>query len=389
MKARKFLVILAVVSLLLSIAVSMGQAQGPGAEPVNETGAELEQTTLYEAIPIQGRLTDSHGVPLNGTYNIKFSLYESSSGGTAVCSDTDPVHVTDGLFTAYIDFCHNNDIVGKQLYLGIKVGSDPEMSPRRAIFAVPYARSLRPGAIISSSSGYALELLSSAGTGRTGSALYAENTSTGNGIAVWAKTRGTDSTLVAVNEGSGPLFKGFGHGGGEDEIRINNNGSIESKADSYIFVPGNMLRRRRSDNATYPVILESWYNGDMEVKAKSSTGTKVVDLPIPIPGVLYGQNVKIKSITVYYRCSSSSSYIDETRVYVRTGYSAANKIIDSTTNHYSTYYNSSYTLTPSSHNVLNSGYGIVNLRLNLHFANTSDQIYIGGVRVRLGHHHLY
>ncbi len=388
MKGKKFLAILMVVVLLLSVAVSMGQAQGPGAEPVNETGAELEQTTLYEAIPIQGRLTDSHGVPLNGTYNIRFSLYESSSGGTAVCSDTDPVHVSDGLFTANIDYCHNDDIIGKQVWLGIKVGSDPEMTPRKAIYAVPYARSLRPGAIISSSNGYALELLSSAGTGKTGSALYAENTNTGNGIAVWAQTRGTDSTLVAKNTGTGPLFKGFGGDGGEDEFRINNNGAIESKADSYIFVPGNMLRQFRSDNATYPVILESWYNGDMEIMAKSSAGNKIVDLPIPIPGVLYGQSVKIKSITVYYRCSSSSSYIDETRVYVRTGYNAANKIIDSTTNHYSTS-SSSYTLTPSSHNILNSGYGIVNLRLILHFANTSDQIYIGGVRVRLGHHHLY
>ncbi len=388
MRARRFLVILMVVSLLLSVAVSMGQAQGPGAEPVNETGAELEQGTLYEAIPIQGRLSNSHGVPLNGTYNIRFSLYESSSGGTAVCSDTDPVHVTDGLFTAYIDYCHNNDIVGKQLYLGIKVGSDPEMTPRRAIYAVPYARSLRPGAIISSSSGYGLEILSSAGTGRTGSALYAENTSTGNGIAVWAKTRGTDTTLVAVNEGSGPLFKGFGHGGGEDEIRINNNGSIESKADSYIFVPGNMLRQFRSDNSLYSVVLESWYNGDMEVKPASTTGTKVVDLPIPVPGVLYGQNVKIKSVSVYYRCENSSSYIDRTILYVRKGYNNANKLVDSTTNHTSTS-SSYYTLSPSSNNTLNAGYGVMNLRLYLHFSSTSHSIWIGGVRVQLGHHHLY
>ncbi len=125
MKTRKILAILTVVVMLLSVAVSMGQAQGPGDEPVNETGIETAQGTLSEKIPIQGRLTDSHGVPLNGTYSIKFSLYETSVGGSPVCTDTDLVHVTDGLFTAYIDFCHANDITGKQLYLGIKVGSDP------------------------------------------------------------------------------------------------------------------------------------------------------------------------------------------------------------------------------------------------------------------------
>ncbi len=262
------------------------------------------------------------------------------------------------------------------------------MTPRQPIYAVPYARSLRPGAIISSSSGYGLEVLSSAGTGETGSALYVGNTSTGSGIAIWAQAHGTGTTLVSVNDGSGPLFKGFGHGGGEDEIRINNDGSIESKADSYIFVPGNMLRQYISDNSVYPVALESWYNGDMEVIPKS-TGTKIVDLPVPIPGVLYGQNVKIKSIRIYYRCSNSDSYIDGTRVYVRTGWNQANKIIDSTTNHTGTASGSYYTLTPSSNNVLNAGYGIVNIRLYLHFASTSHHIWIGGARIQLGHHHLY
>jgi hypothetical protein len=388
MRSRKALATLVVVVLLFSVVVSMGQAQGPGAEPVNETGIEGVESTLSEAIPIQGRLTDSHGVPLNGSYSMKFSLYERATGGTAVCSDTDWVHVTDGLFTAYIDYCHNNDITGKQLYLGIKVGSDPEMTPRKPIYAVPYARSLRPGAIISSSSGYGLEILSSAGTGKSGSAIYAENTSTGSGIAIWADTHGTDTTLVTRNLGSGPLFKGFGGDGGEDEFRINNNGSIESKADSYIFVPGNMLRQYRSDNGMYSVVLESWWTGDMEV-IPGSTGRKIVDLPVPIPGVLYGQNVKIKSVTIYYRCENSDSYIDRTRVYVRTGWNHAHLIIDSETNHTSTSDGAYYILIPSSNNVLNTGYGIVNIRLDLHFASTSHPIWIGGARIRLGHHHLY
>ena len=38
---------------------------------------------------------------------------------------------------------------GQQLWLGVKVGADPEATPRQELLAVPYALSLAPGAIIS------------------------------------------------------------------------------------------------------------------------------------------------------------------------------------------------------------------------------------------------
>jgi hypothetical protein len=44
--------------------------------------------------------------------------------------------------------CTDAEIAGDQLYLGVKVDADAEMSPRQPIYAVPYARSLRPGADI-------------------------------------------------------------------------------------------------------------------------------------------------------------------------------------------------------------------------------------------------
>ena len=58
------------------------------------------------AIPIQGRLTNQLGAPLNGTFSMTFRLYEVPSGGTALCSDNNTITVTNGLFSSYLDGCY-------------------------------------------------------------------------------------------------------------------------------------------------------------------------------------------------------------------------------------------------------------------------------------------
>jgi hypothetical protein len=116
----------------------------------------VDVAAVGAAIPVQGRLTDSSGNPLDGTYNLTFSLYEDSSGGTALCQDVDSVDVDEGLFASHVNGCTSSDINGRQLYLGVSVGTDAEMTPRQAIYAVPYAWSLRPGAVISHTTSSAL-----------------------------------------------------------------------------------------------------------------------------------------------------------------------------------------------------------------------------------------
>ncbi len=64
------------------------------------------------------------------------------------------------------------------------------------------------------------------GSGLTYVTLKSENTSTGAGIAGYFATQGTDVTLALDQDGTGPLLKGFGPNGGEDEIRITNTGEI-------------------------------------------------------------------------------------------------------------------------------------------------------------------
>ena len=151
MKRQQILTSVLVLGLLLALAVGLSLAQGPE-PPEREAGAEGEvgaAAAVSNIIPIQGRLTDASGNPINGTRTITFTLYDRSSGGVILCQDDDNVEIANGLFNANMNFCTSSDINGQKLYLGIQVEGDPEMTPRRSIYPVPYAWSLRPGAVIS------------------------------------------------------------------------------------------------------------------------------------------------------------------------------------------------------------------------------------------------
>jgi hypothetical protein len=164
--------------LLLVLAGSAIQAHRPQrpdeSQPVDEIDA------VQGAVPIQGRLTDANGNPLTGSHNVTARIHDASTGGTVLCSDTDPVSVDNGLFNMYLDGsngCTASDIDGKQLYLGITVGSDPEMTPRQGIYPVPYAWSLRPGAEISGTVNGAILHIENWNTNGRGLRSYAMATS--------------------------------------------------------------------------------------------------------------------------------------------------------------------------------------------------------------------
>lgn len=150
MKRKSMLVGVLVLGLLLAVAVGMTQAQEPEF-PQDEAGLLAEASpaaAVSSRIPIQGRLTDASGIPLDGSYSIRFALYDAATAGSEVCADTHSVTVDNGLFYSEI-YCGLNTITGQALYLGIKVGTDAEMTPRQSIYPVPYAFSLMPGAFIS------------------------------------------------------------------------------------------------------------------------------------------------------------------------------------------------------------------------------------------------
>ncbi|MCL4487170.1 MAG: hypothetical protein M1570_03450 [Chloroflexi bacterium] len=149
MKVERILIAILALALMLALGVQLGQAQvQPPVLSPQDQAPNAPDGPMDARIPIQGRLTDAGGSPLNGNYLIKASIYDVATGGTARCTDTDTVTVTNGLFFMDMDFCTSNDINGDKLYLGIKVESDPEMTPRQVLNGVPYAWSLRPGAVI-------------------------------------------------------------------------------------------------------------------------------------------------------------------------------------------------------------------------------------------------
>jgi hypothetical protein len=185
---RYFLFILVLVLTLILLTMGFASAQ-EGDEPL-EGQVPAEEISvaavLSSRIPIQGRLTNAAGNPLSGSYSVTFRLYDVSSGGTALCGDTRSVSVENGLFSSYMSGL-GCPINGQQLYLGVQVGSDDEMTPRQAIYSVPYAWSLRPGASIITSGYPALHVESTSPSGR-GLRAYATSTSGTNYGVVGAST---------------------------------------------------------------------------------------------------------------------------------------------------------------------------------------------------------
>ena len=183
MKGQQMLFVVLTLALMLVLAVGLSQAEGPDT-PQNTAGVERETSAAVVAalIPIQGKLTDASGSPINGSRTITFKLYDVSSGGTALCSDTHAVSVDNGLFSTSIANCSDEDIDGRQLYLGIQVSGDPEMTPRQAIYTVPYAWSLRPSANISGTTSEAIleaQNWHTSGRGLRGYAMSATGTNYG------------------------------------------------------------------------------------------------------------------------------------------------------------------------------------------------------------------
>lgn len=383
--------VLLIMALLLSSGTQLGQAQeeNPPPEEITEEGDISIQAAVQGFIPVQGRITDAAGNPLEGTHQIAVGIYEVPTGGSPRCSTSASINLTHGLFTLNV-LCPSSVFIGTELYAGVSVDSDAEMTPRLTIYPVPYAMSLKAGAIITNTTSgqKALEVKSDVGGGAAGAALWVENRSTANGIGEWVKAHGTDATLVIQNSGSGPLLKAFGGDGGEDEIRIGNNGTFMNKADSYIFVPGIEVKPT-SGSPTFS------FQGRGSVRISSSSpGDVGVVIGVPIPSVLYGQPVKVEEVTIYYN-ATASSYIKTTQVfkqllaeYTGGGPDFIYLINDSTTRSSTEYTTYSIEPPPSVDQWLSSTEGFLAVGLVIHY-NSSSYIDLGGVRVRLGHHPLY
>lgn len=102
----------------------------------------------------QGRLLKADGSPVAQAIPLTFALYESANSGSPLWSETHSVDPSDGFFevvlgdatdaSATSDISLASVIDGRQLWLGVKAGSDAEMSPRTVVGSAPYAMLAQP-----------------------------------------------------------------------------------------------------------------------------------------------------------------------------------------------------------------------------------------------------
>ncbi len=96
-----------------------------------------------QLINYQGRLTDPAGDPVaDGSYSVVFTIYDAATVGNSKWTEIQNVITTDGLFSVLLgssipilDTVFNDPT----RYLGIKIETDTEISPRIMMVTVPYA----------------------------------------------------------------------------------------------------------------------------------------------------------------------------------------------------------------------------------------------------------
>lgn len=113
-----------------------------------------------QIMQFQARLTRPDGTSLpDGTYSIRFSLWNVASGGTAAANEkwnqTINVTVRNGNFSTLLNTSTGDpNKFNSDLFLEIKIGTDAPLTPRQPMASVAYAmkaNSVRDGSITSAS----------------------------------------------------------------------------------------------------------------------------------------------------------------------------------------------------------------------------------------------
>ena len=377
MNTKRFVTIfILVLGLLLILSVGLSAAQEAQDDPPPLEPWSMDAVPVNKTIPIQGRLTNAGGSPLNGDYNLTLRVYDDVTGGTLLCDDTHLVSVSDGLFNTAIEGCTPADIDGKQLYLGIEVESDGEMTPRQPLSLVPYAYSLVPGADLRGALGIQ-------------PMFTVENTGSFGSIGL----RGYASATSGLNMGvMGDSNSPGGYGGwfantasGGVDLKAAGTGIFQSSAKTYLFVPGaNFIKESSADSTTWTISGSS-----IGVERGATGGSKYIKIPITIPAVLYGQPVRVTQIRVYYKCPDAvDNFITKTQLSKNTDADSSVDLISTAdadqdrTSTSATYYTID---TITAHNLLSENEGFLTLHLSLQFVEDDESIIIGGVRLTLEH----
>ena len=417
MKTVKFLPCVFLLGLLVVLAGSGGLGLAQEAEPpegkAQPRGAVSIDATVGSRFSYQGRLKEG-GRPVTGSRDMTFRLYSDDSCTTQVGDDIvkSGVPVADGLFSVELDVTHD-DFNGQGLWLEVEV--DGTKIGCQEILPAPYALSLRPGATISGTLpaltgrggnalgqlahlevvsvspfiaysigaygegdwgvyGYSPEAIGvrgkSAGSGGTGVYGFAQATS-GTTYGVYGKAQSPD--------GFGGFFENTGGG-----AAIKAAGRIESTTVSYLWVPGAQIVKNTYEDG---LDIKYGWSGSVAIRANAA-GDYWVVMPIDVPGILYGQSVRVSDAHIYYQVENSADYIDWTRWHKNTGAGTSVVLAEDFTDHHSTSPVSYSLIADDDYWYLDTSAGGLALSFGLHFEGTGEdrEILIGGASVTLGHH---
>lgn len=93
----------------------------------------------------QAVLADAQGAALpDGPITLHFALYEAATGGAPVWTETQELSIEFGVLNAHLGVSTplTPAHFEKQLWLGITVGEEPEMTPRAIVSVSPYAAAM-------------------------------------------------------------------------------------------------------------------------------------------------------------------------------------------------------------------------------------------------------
>jgi len=92
---------------------------------------------ISSEIAVQGLLYNkSTSLPISGTYNVNFSIYNAVTGGTLLKSSVQSVTISQGVLSSMLNV--SGLTFDTDYWLEIKIGSDT-FSPRQKLTAAPYA----------------------------------------------------------------------------------------------------------------------------------------------------------------------------------------------------------------------------------------------------------
>ncbi|KKP62896.1 MAG: hypothetical protein UR56_C0003G0003 [Candidatus Roizmanbacteria bacterium GW2011_GWC2_34_23] len=192
------------------------------AYPITPTFPGVTAGTV-RILSFQGRLTDTLSNPITTATNVVFQLYSVSSGGVALYT-TGTCSVTpdqDGIFSSLIGSTCGSGIDASvftenaNIYLGVTVGADAEMTPRQQIANVGYAinsetlQGLPPGSNVSNipyinSQGNLLIAATNPGLHST----YASSTFTiSSAQATTIQSAGTGDIVLQATESGSLIFR--------------------------------------------------------------------------------------------------------------------------------------------------------------------------------------